>query len=64
MECDYCKMDGFKAWMYGIPLRLIYPKKGKSFLLCDNCLVCHGLEYDYDVPSPFHDLLIELGMAI
>ena len=59
MKCKWCESEGRFGDRH---IRLFYAKNGGDFYACDKCLIEHGREDDYDVPSPYNDLLIELGV--
>ena len=59
MKCKWCK-NGCQ-FEVGV-LSFIIDGKGGSFYACENCLKEHGREENYEVPSPYNDLLIRLGI--
>ncbi len=59
MKCKWCNE---KYYWGPNHLHYILAKKRKPFYACDKCLKEHGREEDYDIPSPFNDLLAELGV--
>lgn len=43
-------------------IHAILPWNGPLFFACDECLKEHGRGEEYEVPSPYHDLLVSLGV--